>query len=237
MAEEKPMRVRADAQDLRGKRFGRLTVTAVAGRRRLPSGQTKLTWHCRCDCGAETIAAGANLRRGTTQSCGCLGRERVLAAHTTHGLTHSPEYVSWHCMMTRCYNKGHDGYHRYGGRGITVCPRWHAFTSFLADMGPKPSPSHEVDRIDNGKGYSPGNCRWATKAEQARNGRRARRIVFEGRDLHVEEWAEVTGIHAEILWRRTHKLGWDVRRALTTPVQRQGAGPRPNRRPRGGQGG
>jgi len=95
-------------------------------------------------------------------------------------------------MKTRCENPACAAYARYGGRGITVCARWRdSFEAFLADVGPRPSPRHSIDRKDNDKGYEPGNCRWATPSEQNANQRprrpgckRKRRV--EDHELKVE---------------------------------------------------
>lgn len=87
-------------------------------------------------------------------------------------MSNTPEHRVWRGMQERCYNARRQDWPDYGGRGITVCDRWRdSFETFLADMGPRPSPKHSVDRIDNAKGYEPGNCRWATATEQARNRR------------------------------------------------------------------
>lgn len=83
-----------------------------------------------------------------------------------------PEYGIWQGIWTRCRNPKRKDYVHYGARGVTVCDRWRSFDAFLADMGARPSSRHSVERIDNARGYEPGNCRWATHTEQVRNQRR-----------------------------------------------------------------
>lgn len=117
----------------------------------------------RCDCGTIKEIPFVNVRGGTAKSCGCL--------RSKHGATGTPEYVAWNAMRARCAaTKGRD-FESYAARGIAVCERWNSFENFLADMGPKPSPSHSLGRRDNDIGYEPGNCRWETPTEQARNTR------------------------------------------------------------------
>ena len=93
-----------------------------------------------------------------------------------HGHAGKPEYIAWCAMRKRCSNPGHPAYKHYGARGISVCDRWESdFPAFLADMGERTSPKHSLDRIDNDGNYEPGNCRWATKAEQMANRRNSRK--------------------------------------------------------------
>jgi hypothetical protein len=140
-----------------------------------------------------------------------------------HGVTHSPEHRSWLSMMTRCLWSGPErpDYALYQGKGITVCERWLDFANFLADMGPKPTPKHTLDRIDSDGNYEPNNCKWSTAREQARNWKRRNfRIAFRGESLLTSEWAERIGITRESLRDRLNG-GWSVERALTTPAIRE----------------
>lgn len=112
----------------------------------------------------------------------------------THGMRYSPEYKSWDGMRRRCLNSNHKYFKHYGGRGITVCERWSSFVNFFADMGVKPSPKHGIERIDNDGNYEPGNCRWATTAEQNANRANRREFAFDGKSLSLPEWARAQGI-------------------------------------------
>jgi len=164
-------------QDLTGKKFGWLTPQWPAGR---AYGHLRKTmWLCLCDCGTLKIVDAGNLRAGNSKSCGCLQR-RITSIRSkrqiTHGCTRNHkctlEYKSWSSMKIRCLCKTSDHYPSYGAVGITICDRWlgpNGFQNFLADMGPKPSPRHTLDRINNLGNYEPGNCRWATPRLQAQN--------------------------------------------------------------------
>lgn len=141
------------------------------------------------------------------------------AVGTFHGLRReSPEYVCWRNMKARCNRPSHPHYKNYGARGITVCDEWNrSFSAFLRDMGRRPSHSHSIERDRNDEGYSPGNCRWALKAEQLRNRRNAVRIEHDGQSMSLNEASERYSIPLERLRGRLFKLGWSVSRALTEP--------------------
>ncbi len=153
--------------DLTNQRFGRLVALA-----RVPESDP-IKWLCRCDCGKEKAISRMLLRRGSVVSCGCYRAEWNKAAHTKHGMYGTPEYVAWKHMKQRCEDPNCHAFPRYGGRGITVCERWQTFQPFYEDMGPRPSPQHSLDRIDNDGNYEQTNCEWVLPHVQARN-RRAR---------------------------------------------------------------
>ena len=115
-----------------------------------------------------------------------------------------PLYDIWRGMMTRCYRETNAAYHRYGGRGIRVCKRWHSFRHFVSDMAPR-VPGRSIDRIDNDGDYKPSNCRWATAQQQGRNSVSARLITWRGQTRCVAEWAEHLGIVRNTLFMRLRK--------------------------------
>jgi hypothetical protein len=133
-------------------------------------------------------------------------RLRALARPARSGES-SPEGRAFYDMHNRCRNPNTIGWENWGGRGITVCDRWNDFDVFLADMGRRPSPQHSLDRIDNELGYSPQNCRWATRIEQNNNSRSNRRLTIDGREATIAEHAREANIHPDVLRRRI-KRGW-----------------------------
>jgi hypothetical protein len=156
--------------DLAGLRFGRLTVLARDYSKK--TGQAR--WLCRCDCGTLTSAGSESLRMGRTKSCGCWRRESVAWHHTTHGLAprrgRPRAYSSWYNMINRCRNENWVQHKDWGGRGITIDPRWLEFPNFLADMGERP-PGMTLERKNNDGPYCRENCIWATQHQQMMNTR------------------------------------------------------------------
>lgn len=144
-----------------------------------------------------------------------------------HGLSYAPEYRAWQTMRLRCTETSNPAYKNYGGRGVKVCDRWlGSVQAFIDDMGPKPSPKHELDRIDNDGNYEPGNCRWATRKVNDRNRRSNRVVAFRGESHALAEWCERFGLPRDTAWKRLAS-GWSVEQTLTTPVRpkaKNGAG-------------
>lgn len=134
-----------------------------------------------------------------------------------HGKKDIPEYRIWAAMLQRCLNENNSAYPDYGGRGIKPCERWLKFSAFFADMGRRPSPQHTLDRVDNNKGYEPGNVVWATMHTQTRNKRSNIWLTFAGRTMILVDWAREVGLPRKTLTNRLFTLGWTVERALTTP--------------------
>jgi hypothetical protein len=159
--------------------FGKWAVVGPSERRSSSHG---VFWWCICECGTTRPVLGGNLRSGVSKSCGCMQAEVTSKRVTKHGgARHGnlhPLYHTWTGMNQRCRNPSATGYKDYGGRGISIDPRWtgkNGFATFVADMGDKPSPTHTLDRIDNDGDYEPSNVRWSTPSEQANN--KTRRYV------------------------------------------------------------
>jgi hypothetical protein len=172
-----------------GDRFGRLEVTELIAVRR--AGKSRRAAACKCDCGAKVVVLLQGLYRPEgTRSCGCMKRKGTMSArfaetratperlhNRSHGLTNHPSYHRWFNMIERCENPSHRAYTNYGGRGISVFAEWRDLATFLtyldAVLGPCPD-GRSLDRVNNDGPYEPGNIRWATRSEQARNQRRRR---------------------------------------------------------------
>src|SRR5574340_826295 len=173
--------------DISGMRFGRLIAIKPAGTNHL---RQKL-WECHCDCGQSAIYPGNALRTGRATSCGMHRDEHA----TRHGGRFLPEYKVWLSMNQRCKNPKSKAYHNYGGRGIRVCEAWeNSFQAFFESLGPRPSPSHTLERQNNELGYSPENCIWATRKEQIRNRRTTRLFEFDGELRTATEISEKLGL-------------------------------------------
>lgn len=208
--------------DLTGKKFGRLTVIE-----RAHNHGRETYWKCQCDCGNFKEINGAKLKSGHTKSCGCLVREKAgantshVSRNVKHGMTDTRLYRIYHKMNLRCYSKVNPAYPSYGGRGITICPEWlgeHGFENFVKwALENGYADNLSIDRIDNDKGYSPDNCRWATAKEQANNTRSTVFLTYKGETKSASEWSEITGIRQDTLTMRKRN-GWTDEECIETPI-------------------
>jgi hypothetical protein len=203
--------------NLEGKRFGALVVVSAH-----PGVGGQLKWLCKCDCGTEKLIRADHLKAGKILSCGCQTGARISAAKAPLGAHHaSPAYGCWIAMRARCHSPESTAYPQYGARGVTVCDRWRDdFKTFLADMGERPSMGHSLDRYPNRTGnYEPGNVRWATFTEQARNKDSNRTLTYNGESHSIVEWSEIVGVSATLIQARLDRLGWSVAKSLSEPAK------------------
>lgn len=215
--------MKANVTDLLGKVFGRLTVISFHEVRHI-RGRKKSYWLCKCICGnTVSVVRGSLLHKvEPTRSCGCLHREVTSLAKSKHresSITgNTKEYRTWAKMIARCTNQNDPKYHRYGGRGITVCERWrHSYDNFLSDLGRAPSKKHSIDRINVNGNYEPGNCRWATAKQQANNTTKNRYISYLGITKSASDWALEVGMKQATIIARLNR-GWSVYDTLNKPV-------------------
>lgn len=173
-----------------------------------------------CECGTRFPQQVRHIENGKTVSCGCHKRQSLAISRRTHGLSHTPEYHIWLGMKKRCENRRCKAYRHYGGRGVVVCERWQTFENFYADMGTRPSPKHSIDRKDVNGNYEPGNCRWATDIEQARNTTLVRVVDVDGNRMCLSEACESAGLPYSCV---RHRLvaGAGISEALSRPVRQQ----------------
>jgi hypothetical protein len=208
--------------DISGQRFGYWTVVGYVG----PTARTRAhEWRCICVCGVERVMRSHPLRVGLSQSCGCRKGEYSIKTRGLKLISKMPEYPIWQGMRNRCFNPNVESYPLYGGRGITVCDRWcigdgeqTGFECFFADIGPRPSKVHSLDRVDPDGNYQPGNVRWASNLEQANNRRKTRTVTYLGREMALTDAVRAAGsvIHHEAAWIRI-RTGWTVERSVETP--------------------
>lgn len=199
-------------KDLTGKKFGLLTGLQYVGKN--DSGWS--IWSFACDCGKVVERLGTLVTTGNTKSCGCLKSEN----RKTHGFSKMSEYSSYKNMLRRCTDLKNAMFPRYGGRGITVCDRWlgeSGAANFLSDMGDKPTKAHTLERKENDAGYSPDNCIWATKYEQAQNRSTTHLVTVDGETKSHSAWDASKGSSTNIVGDRIRR-GWNPEDAVLTPV-------------------
>ncbi len=191
--------------EMKGKKYGLWLVLSEGPR----SEKGNIRWWCRCECGKKKLVLGSSIRAGSSRSCGCQHGPK-----DRHMASHSEEYGIFAGAKYRCENKKNTSYHKYGGRGIRF--EFLCFEDFLAELGPRPSKNHSLDRINNHDHYRPGNVRWATAKEQARNTRTNCLKTICGVTKTKTEWAETIGITQASITNRISR-GWCDRCAWTAP--------------------
>lgn len=200
--------------DITGQKFARLLVIGYSDKK--TKANKRMVW-CQCDCGSIKEQVAANLVSGMAKSCGCLVVESAKERFTKHGHRYHTLYNRYMSMLQRCYYVRSDEYKNYGARGITVCDDWkESFDKFSEDMGNPQFALASIDRIDNNKGYSKENCRWATKKEQSINRRNVTLIEYEGQTMCVSDWEEKLGFGSRTLRARLAS-GMSIGEAFTLP--------------------
>lgn len=201
-------------KDLRGQRFGRLTVMEECGR-----AGGGVVWRCKCDCGNCVDVRANHLQRGATVSCGCYNKEII----TRHGQAKTRLHHIWACMLDRCTNPNAQEADRYIDRGIKVCEEWMVFENFcewaIANGFKEDAKRGDctLDRINNDGDYEPSNCQWVDMKAQGRNRRNNRLLTLDGETHCVVEWAEKMGINPSTICTRLRR-GWSVREAICRPT-------------------
>ena len=206
---ERPDRTGISAGDT----FHRWTVVSRGEKDK--KGRTQ--WLCKCECGQHRSLLGCKLKSGHSKSCGCYSRDRTVERSFKHGAArrgnNTPEFKAWQRMLGRCFLSTDHKYSDYGGRGITVCDEWKSFSTFLSDMGTRPSAEHSLDRINVNGDYCPENCRWATLDQQANNKRRTIVLGYQGIVRTLSDWARVLELPSR-LFRERYWRGWTTEEIL-----------------------
>lgn len=201
--------------NLIGEKFGKWTVVSKSHTRHTPNGTVRRLWICECECGVKKSIASHILTRGESKSCGC-DTSNLLQKHGGHG---HPNYNSWRGMIDRCDNPLSKDFCNYGLRGIDICDTWRRdFWSFVSDMGERPM-GLTIERINNNGNYEPGNCRWATRGDQASNRRSSRIITAMGETLSLTQWASKCGVWESGLRYRLDVLGQSPEEAVRSAIQ------------------
>lgn len=210
----------AQVNDLSGKKFNHLTVIKSVG----SNEHGKMMWEVQCDCGNRKILLGTAIKNGGVKSCGCIKNDGH--SNLRHGMADSSEYNVWKGIIRRCKSEKWKQYKDYGGRGIYVVERWLKFSNFIEDMGRKPGPEYQIDRIDNDGPYCKENCRWTTAKINCNNKRDNRTFeVYNAKlgimeSLTLTEISEKYGIGYSTLNSRVNKLGKSIEEAIRTDVRK-----------------
>jgi hypothetical protein len=202
--------------DLTGKRIGRLLVVSLVG-------SAPRRWRVKCDCGVEKIVSAGTLINGNSNSCGCLRAELIRVRNKKHGMTKTRTYRIYISMLRRAHYRTCVEHQRLMYAHVSIHPSWLKFENFLKDMGEcPPGREYSLDRWPNNAGnYEPGNCRWATRVQQARNVRNNRILEIRGERLTVAEWSERTNIQVATIYARVYS-GWSHEDAVFGALQKGG---------------
>lgn len=203
------------AIDIKGIRFGRLIAIEPTKKR---SSSGCIIWKCKCNCGTITYVPVNTLRNGQ-KSCGCLQKEAVRKANTTHGKSYTKIHRTWSSIKDRCLNSNDVAYNNYGGRGIKICEEWaNDFMTFCNwSYSNGYNETLTIDRIDNNGNYEPSNCRWVERKTQQNNRRNNHYITINNETKTLQEWGESTGIKPNTINCRIRK-GWSCENAIFTPL-------------------
>lgn len=205
------MPAKRDRSYLIGQVFNRWTVLSLT--------ENHKNVFCKCSCGKVKKLLVKSFLANKTKSCGCFGVEILVKRSTKHGACKTKAYRTYRSVLSRCNPKTTVKaiIRDYVSKGITVCDRWkHSFENFLEDMGEPPSLDHSIDRIDNNKGYSPDNCRWATRKEQQTNRSTTRWFTYNGVTMSMKDWADKLNGCESLISNRI-KMGWPIEKILSTP--------------------
>lgn len=187
-------------------------------------------WECVCGCGNRAYKTSGELSQGVgscSRTCGVTSSNQKRARH---GMWKTKVYKTWAGIKNRCHNPNHPHWKRYGGRGITVCGEWmESFESFYLHVGEPPTDDHTIDRIDNNKGYEPGNVRWATMKEQAGNRESNTWVEYQGKRMTWRQWADYLGIRYNTLMTRVRDKS-DLSEILVKGYKRVGRPPKSKQR-------
>jgi hypothetical protein len=194
------------ANDLTGKRFGKLTVL-----RRVENNPGKTRWVCRCDCGKEISVIVSNLTTNHTKSCGCYNVEQATINSTKHDMCGTRLYKIWQDMKRRCGSPLEKCFGNYGGRGVEVCKEWRTFKPFMEwALKNGYNDTLTIDRVDVNGNYEPNNCKWSTKKEQGRNKRNNFKIFYQGKTQPLSAWCEELNLDYIKTYMRLKRYNWSV---------------------------
>ncbi len=166
---------------------------------------------CRCACGKQAAVNYFNLVHGKSTGCGCGKNLKTGCRNKTHGLSHTRAYKAWCSMWTRCTNETVSCYGQYEARRPPEC--WRDFEVFYSEMGECP-PGLTLERKDNKEPYKPGNCVWATSAQQALNRDNVRKVVLDGIVMSLKKACDILGINYTTVVARVRRSGGDVEMAM-----------------------